>query len=76
MPVECIPLPDNINYDQQAVVVPGTQRPGQTGTPSSSVLIVGFLNDAFSKQVTIGTASSSSQLEYPFLFYFSSLWLG
>ncbi|KAG6335217.1 hypothetical protein ID866_3862 [Astraeus odoratus] len=30
MPVDYVPLPDNVNYGKQSVEVPGTKRPGQT----------------------------------------------
>lgn len=30
MPVQCIPYPDNINYEKQSIILPGTKQPGQT----------------------------------------------
>ena len=31
MPVQCTPYPDNVNYEKQSIIVPGTKQPGQTG---------------------------------------------
>ncbi|KIM57625.1 hypothetical protein SCLCIDRAFT_1219315 [Scleroderma citrinum Foug A] len=30
MPVQCTPYPDNVNYEKQSIIVPGTKQPGQT----------------------------------------------
>ncbi|KAL4074617.1 hypothetical protein V8B97DRAFT_2022828 [Scleroderma yunnanense] len=30
MPIQCIPLPDNVDYNKQSIAVPGTKQPGQT----------------------------------------------
>jgi hypothetical protein len=53
MLVTITPLPEKIDYKAQSVLVPGTKRPGQTGTcPSLPLAPIAFVY--FAIQHTIG----------------------
>ena len=53
MVVTPVPFPEKIDYNTQSVPVPGTKRPGQTGsTPSLQLIPISFVYSPI--QHTIG----------------------